>query len=466
MRLLLSLFFVLFLIRASAFEKELDRFQVPGVAIAVVHKGEVVYLQGHGLRNIENQLPVTPDTIFPIASLTKAMTSHVIEELAFEGKLRLDERVIHYLPEFRLWDKRCTKRATLRDLLTHQTGLPKHDAIWFKTPEGSMSSDFVKSGLLGSLQHLEPICKLRESFQYNNLMYALAGVALERVTGKSWEQTIQERIFEPLGMQSSGFSVQTACESGNYATLYDRYANQLIELPPLDLSIVGAAGSINASLNDCVSWLQFKLSKPAPKVEVTNLRRAPYVPTAGVREVEGYGLGWYIEKYRGQELISHGGRFKGCSSYLGMLPEEQLGIVILSNTDHSGPLLTTALAYTLIDKYLGHDDVDWIMLHYEVYQRWQASQKPKERGAIDRPLKDYVGSYTHPGYGTISIELVEDTLMANYYRLQVPLRPVKENTFEAIHPMIMGRDFVFTDHCLEVAFEPKLDPIQFFAKSA
>jgi len=195
----------------------MKKFDVPGMAIAIVKYNDVVYSKGFGYRDVEKQLPVTPDTLFAIGSSTKAFTTFVLGTLVDEGKIEWDKPVRNYIPWFKLYDTGASERMTPRDLVTHRSGLPRHDLVWYNNYDAS------RKWLVERLPYLEPSADLREKFQYNNLMFLTAGYLTEVVTGKTWEEAVRERILLPLSMTRTNFSVadsqSSACRFARSPTL-------------------------------------------------------------------------------------------------------------------------------------------------------------------------------------------------------------------------------------------------------
>ncbi len=222
-------------------DKAIKDFKVPGLAIAVVKDGEVIYARAFGRRDVEKGLPVTPDTLFAIGSCTKAFTTFVMGTLVDEGKLDWDTPVRTYLPGLRMGDPIATESITPRDLVTHRSGLPRHDMVWYNTR-------LTGKDVFARLAHFEPTEPLRAKFQYNNMMFMLAGYLVENVDGRPWEEAVRARIFGPLGMRSSNFSVLDSQKSDDFARPYDEQEGKVRVIPFRDITNVGPAGSINSSV--------------------------------------------------------------------------------------------------------------------------------------------------------------------------------------------------------------------------
>src|ERR1051325_4613052 len=290
-------------------EEALKDWNVPGLAVAVVLKDHIVYAKGFGFRDREKKLPVTTNTLFAIGSTTKAMTTFLIGILVDEGKVDWDKPVRRYLPEFRLYDPQASEAITPRDLVTHRSGLPRHDMVWYN------NTNLTRRELVQRLAYLEPSEGFRAKFQYNNLMYATAGYLVEQITGKSWEQNVRQRIFEPLGMQRSNFSVHDSQSDSDFALPYEEKREKVKRMAFRNIDVMGPAGSVNSSITEMSQWLMLNLNKgkfgdrqlisPATLADI----HSPHMTTgASVYRPEisqaAYGLGWMVDTYRGHRRLS------------------------------------------------------------------------------------------------------------------------------------------------------------------
>ena len=280
-------------------------WNVPGAGIAIVSGGDVVYAKGFGFRDLEARQPMTADTLFAIGSTTKAMTATTLGMLVDEGKVEWDQPLRRYLPSFALSDASISERITPRDIVTHRSGLPRHDLLWYNYNTGTRG-DMVKR-----LEHLELTADLREKFQYNNLMFMTAGHLIETLTGKSWEQNVRERLFEPLGMKRSNFSVLDSQKDADFAQPYrEREEDRKLErIPFRRIDLVGPAGSVNSSVNEMAKWLQFNLRhgkvgdrqliQPATLADIHSPQMTiPATPERADMTPSSYGKGWVIDRGR------------------------------------------------------------------------------------------------------------------------------------------------------------------------
>lgn len=468
-------------------EKALQDYGVPGVAIGVLVDGQVIYTKGFGYRNIEKKLPVTPETLFPIGSCTKAFTTFLMGTLCDEGRVFWDQPVIDLCPEFRLQDLYATTHLTLRDLLTHRTGLPRHEFF-------SYNSKMSPEEMWSRLRYLQPSAGLRERYQYGNLMYFAAGVVMQSLAGKSWEQLIEERILKPLGMNSTQFSVEKTEKSSNFAFPYLEKNDQLQKIPFRNLSLIGPAGAMNSNVEDLTHWLQMHLASGVYQgrrlISPTTLQElhAPQVTIPGPPELEethhySYGLGWLIASYRGHYFVSHDGVSDGFTSLVGFFPEENVGIIVLTNKSMTP--LPRFLSSAILDRVLGLPRRDWLKLGLDKLQKknkggGKGAGEPRRMGTFpSHSLEQYVGVYEHPGYGKLSVELVDGNLEVHYNDLVFVLDHWHYDVFnigkERQEILIPHEGLKFTFHNdnlngevgeLSVPFESAVDDIVFRKRSS
>ena len=339
----------------------LQAWNVPGLAIAVVKDGEVAYMKGFGQRDVEQKLPVTPKTLFAIGSCSKAFTTYVMGTLVDEGKLEWEKPVRDYIPWFKLQDASTTERITPRDLVTHRSGLPRHDAVWYNNLGAS------REELVRRLAYLEPSADLRAKWQYNNLMFLTAGYLVETVTGKTWEDSVRERIFTPLGMSRSNFSVFDSQKSDDFALPYREKDDKLEKIDFRPITNMGPAGSINSSVEDMAQWLKVQsgggkldgktVIGAATLADIQSGHMAMGQPPERPEVSAGdYGLGWMIDVYRGHKRVHHGGGIDGFISQVHVYPHDGLGIVVLTNSETG---LSSIVAQSAADRLLKLEPIDW-----------------------------------------------------------------------------------------------------------
>ncbi|MCC7477279.1 serine hydrolase [bacterium] len=437
-------------------DQVLKQWNVPSAAIGIWVEGQVVLAKGYGQRNVEQKLPANADTIYAIGSETKAFTTMMLAQLCDEGKLDWDEPVRTYLPEFALKDEYASGHLTVRDMVTHRCGLPRHDLLWYGT-------SFDRDELVRRLRFLEPNAELRESFQYNNLMYVLAGQLIARLDGCSWDESLQRRILTPLGMASATTHVATMQAGANFAESYwengqaDPLKPSLELLPYKDYPSVAAAGALNCSVNDMLKWVALQLGdgklNGQPFVSAAQLSQMHTMqmasgdpPLSRNAPMMGYGLGWFTTVYRGQYSVQHGGNIDGYSGMTMLFPQHKLGIVVLTNL--SGTPVTNILAYNAVDRILelGYNDINERLLKNRdetraamAQSQGLAGQSRVEGTSPSHALADYCGTFSEPGYGELKVRLdAAGQLEAQYYSLVFPLSHVHYDSFEVPATAAMG----------------------------
>lgn len=432
----------------------LPGWSCPGVALAVVRGDEVVYRAAHGLRDVARGLPLTPDTRFAMASVTKSVTAMSLAILVDEGKLGWDQCVREVVPELVLYDPYATANLTPRDMLSHRSGLPRHDlAAW--------RLDLPRAEFVKRLRHLRPSASFRERFQYNNLMYCAAAHVVDRLAGQRWEDFVRERIFGPLGMDASNFDPEPPRSGLDNALGYrverddEGRATGLRPMPfgaHTELS-PGAAGALFSNLDDMVRWVgvqanggrwgDVRLVTPGTCAQMH--QPVTVQPSGGAwsellgHTVFTYALGWSVEPYRGHTLVQHGGNVEGHSLMVGFVPRERVGVVVLTNG--AGMPLRDALLYEGLDRALDLPPRDWSARFHGVFDeafRGMARGKTtatRER-AVDappsRPLEAFVGTYGADGYPDVAVRLEDGALQARLVGSLdwSPLRHLHYDVFE------------------------------------
>lgn len=396
--------------------------KIPGLAVAVVRDGQVILAKGYGQRNVAENLPVTAQTLFAIGSVTKSFTAAELGMLVDDGKLEWDQPVRRWLPDFQLKDSIATEHMTPRDLLTHRSGMPRHDTLWYGSP-------LTRRDLYGRMRFLEPSKEFRATFQYNNLMFMTAGVLIEQASGASWENFTRQRLFEPLGMAHSNFSVADSLKASDFALPYEFVDEDVKEIPFRNIDAIGPAGSINSSVEDMIRYVQFHIDKGTvggvQRLSVANAEamQSPQMVTSGSSPHEelghaSYGLGLTVSSYRGHKLVEHGGGIDGFISKLSFLPNRKIGVIVLTNLSGSPLISPPAITYNLFDRLLGQPPIDWAgRLRGETAKLKAAREAVKKSISTGRKegtspshaLADYAGNYEHPAYGRVRVELVGST---------------------------------------------------------
>ncbi len=413
-------------------EKALTDFKVPGLAIAVVKDGRIIYAKGFGRRDVDKELPVTPHTLFAIGSCTKAFTTFVMGTLVDEGKLQWDTPVRTYLPGFRMSDPIATESITPRDLVTHRSGLPRHDMVWY-------NAKLTGKDLVKRLAHFEATEPLRSKFQYNNLMFVLAGYLVETIDGRPWEEAVRKRIFEPLGMTASNFSVRDSQKADDFARPYDELEGKVRVIPFRDISNVGPAGSINSSVAEMARWVAVhthggkldgkSIISPAVLAELHTPQMTTGQPSDKKEISPGaYALGWSVNTYRGHRRVHHGGAIDGFTAETCLFPDDGMGLVVLTNKD--GTPLPGLIARHASDRLLGLASIDWLAEGLDRRTKGLEAEKAAKtkKDTVRRPgthpahpLEEYAGDYEHAGYGPLQIEVHDGRLVSVYNGIRATL---------------------------------------------
>jgi CubicO group peptidase (beta-lactamase class C family) len=413
----------------TAFARVLKDWHAAGFAVAVILKDKVVYAGGFGYRDYEKKIPVTPNTLFAIGSCTKAFTASLVGMLDKEGKIDLDKPVRNYMPNLKFYNNEMNDHITLRDMMCHRTGLPRHDISWYLFPSHSRDS------LLTRIQYMEPSAGLREKWQYNNFMFMALGAIVEKITGKAWEENIREKLFTPLGMTNSDVSLADWTKSNEESLGYDVEKDSIIKKQDhYDIAAMSPAGSINSSVNDMAKWVALwihggKLNGKEflPLDFVTDAITVQMAAGGGLPDKDmpdlyfsGYGFGWFLSSYRGHYRVEHGGNIDGFSASTCFYPTDSIGIIVLSN--QNGSSVPSVVRNLIADRMLGLKYYDW-----ETYLKSRSdSAKAKEKaaeikkvkdtaavGKHSHSLKDYEGVYSNPGYGPFEITLKRDSFFVS-----------------------------------------------------
>lgn len=411
-------------IRANA-EAVLEAFKVPGIAVVAVKDGEVILAEGFGVRDIATNEPVNADTLFGIASNTKAFTSAAIATLVEQGKLDWDDKVIKHIPEFRLADEDITRQLTIRDLLSHRSGLGLGAGdlmIWPNT-------DKTIDDLLAGLAHVPVEGGLRQQFAYNNLMFVTAGEIIARVSGMPYGDYITQTFLQPLGMDNTrvGFS-NIPAENDNFAVGTIEYDGNLHRFPLDYLEDFSSAGAMASSVNDLSKWLLTQLNNGvAPSGErlfskgtqntMWNVAMPLPADSNAATQFRGVGLGWFLKDYYGVKHVSHSGGILGMLSLTTLIPEHNFGMVVLSNQQAFGAL--TVVTEEALEDLLDLPDREWLTEMQAAHQEFMASKadfvlETPEQVRAPLPLASYAGTYNDPWYGDIELTLVDGELRMDF----------------------------------------------------
>lgn len=478
----------------TAFARVLKDWHAPGFAVAVVEKNKIVYAKGFGYRDYEAKLPVTPNTLFAIGSCTKAFTASLLGILRQDGKLDFDKPVRNYVPELKFYNDELNDKITLRDMMCHRTGLPRHDYSWyfFSTPS--------RDSLVQRIQYLEPSAGLREKWQYNNFMFLAQGVTAEKITGKSWEENIREKIFQPLNMVQSDFSIEDLTKSDDAAVGYNLEKDSIISKTDyFHIDAMGPAGSINSNVNEMSNWLitwinhgKFNGKQVLPETYVSEAMTSQMsiggpgsFPSKEHTDVyfSDYGLGWVLSSYKGHYWVVHGGNIDGFSASTCFYPSDSIGIVVLVN--QSGSSVPSVVRNLIADRMLKTKYFDWNTDLKKSDEKNRANARAGEKTKISNQkpntkpthdLKDYTGLFKNKGYGVVDVFTMNDSLFLSLGKRTLWLRhyhydmfePIEKNpkkgidTSEKSVPVQFQMDLAGEIESLSFPFEPTLkDPIVF-----
>jgi CubicO group peptidase (beta-lactamase class C family) len=402
-------------------KRAMETLCAEGAAVAVLKDGEVLLAEGYGFADKENNVPLTNEYALPIGSSSKAFTATGLMMLAGEGKIDIDKPVREYMPRFGLKDHGAGE-ATARDLLCHRTGVPRHDLFWITW------EDIGRDELIYQrLKHFQPNKPFRSLWQYNNHMYAAIGKLIEELSGKSWEEFTRERIFKPLGMTSS-FFWQDEPDNIKQPVLYKNKDGQNIPCRTERVTAMGPAGSIRSTVTDMAQWLKFNLAKGKfgdtvlleetlfNQLQNPNISYELFPFTIPEIKKIGYGLGWFIDSYKGELRVDHGGNVSGSSTLVSLLPEKNIGIVVLTNA--GGSVLPYTIVNSIQDILLERsEENDWIAFYKEKADEMKKSNEEQFktlRGVKipDKPMTHegaaYTGKFSNPGYGEVEVSFDEN----------------------------------------------------------
>jgi len=466
-------------------DKVMKDWKVQGLSVAIVYKDKVVLSKGYGYRNVEQKLPVTDETLFAIGSCTKAFTAAGVCLLREDGLLELDKPVREYIPDFKLQDEYVSENMTARDLLCHRSGLPRHDLIWY----GSSST---RRELFSKLRYLEPSAPFRTTYQYQNLMFMTAGILIEDVSGTSWEKFTRERIFDPLGMNSTNFSVIDLQKAKDFSTGYAEQNDVVNVIPYMNIDAIGPAGSINSTAKDMSKWVtalinggKYNGKKVFSESTIQAMQTPSMVNTTQPIQYDEsfyvmYGLGWAITSYRGHVRVDHGGNIDGFSASTCFMPRDSIGVVVLTNMN--GTALTSIVRNNVLDRMLGMPAVDWNkrLLDERAKQREGQAKSKKEEDANrvkdtkpSHALEAYVGKFEHPAYGLLEISKEGEGLFIGIHGKKSALEHYHYDVFKATDEKYFdGQKFAFVSNIrgdideLQSKIEPAVKEIIFKRKAA
>jgi CubicO group peptidase (beta-lactamase class C family) len=442
-------------------ESAMERWGVPGLAFAIVEGGRVIRACGYGVRRIGTDAKVDAETVFPLASCTKAFTAAALAKLVDQGKLGWDDPMGQHLPDFRLSEADLTSKITIRHALTHRTGLPSANMLW-------RSGAFHSGEILARLRWLHPVAAPGERFLYNNNVYLIAGKIVEQVSGRSWSDFLHEEVLDPLRMHTSLADSSRVQRLSNVAAPHATDAGMLRVIPPFFPDSIAPAGAMHSNVLDMANWLVLHLEggefNGKQMLTATRMQEMHTPPQRTDPEpvldqqtprapIGNYGLGWFFNEYAGHTIVEHSGTQNGFVSWVAMIPKERLGLVILANHHRTG--INAALRSWIFDAILGRPERDWsesVRTDYtNGYQRllreakaqFEAKRPPPIRPS--RPIPAYAGVYESRLYGRLRVVVKDESLGIRFgTRFEGDLEHWHGDAFRATFPNPRLDDWLVT----------------------
>ena len=460
-------------------------WNIPGLALGIVYNDQLIYAKGYGYRDLKNRLPVDAKTLFPIASNTKLFTATAACMLAEEGKLDLDKPVRNFMPSLYFSNDELNAKVTLRDMLSHRTGLPRYDGIWVASP-------FTRKETIDKVVYMKPQFGFRESYIYNNMMFAAAGAVMETVTGISWEEITRKRIFQPLQMNATCFTNEEMMKTGNFAYSYyepDSTGKLQNVTYVAQSNALGPAGIIKSNIEDMSHWMIVQLNGGKYKGQQAipeNAIKQTLSPN-NIADKEGkwdelsnslYGLGRIIQTYKGYKITTHTGSIDGYHSNLTFIPSENIAVFLIHNSVPAGSV-RPVMAFPIIDRLLNLPQTMWGERYKKDYLKSKADSK-RAKDSINatqvkntspsHSLKDYTGKYSSPIYGDVMIEMQNDGLVLSFRNQRYLLHHFHYDQFSTKEELNGKPDFrlsFLTNSKGEInrfSMQPFNDPVAEFVK--
>jgi CubicO group peptidase (beta-lactamase class C family) len=427
----------------------LKDWNTPGIGVGIVVNDKLVFAKGYGYRDYEKKLPFTPTTLQQIASNSKLFTAVAAGVLVEEGKLTWDKPVRESVPTIQFYNDQLNNNITLRDMLSHRTGVTRHDLIWFKSP-------FTRKELFERLKYLEPQEPMRETFLYNNLMFSAVGEIIELKSGQRWEQFVREKILTPLDMKTTGYSIEDMNQHADHGVPFreKRDSFELYKIPYYeDTEGVAPAGAVISNIDELSHWLIALMNEGkynGKQVLPAKVLKETLQPAIGLPNTLGealgywellnpaYGMGRQTVSYRGHLLTYHGGDLPGFHSQVSFMPNDKIGVVVLVISDHSAPLYNI-VSYNVYERLLGMDQTPWSQrrLQQRLASKKAATEARTKAGADRVPntkpshaLSSYVAEYENPAYGILKIGLTGDQLQFGFHEFQFPMTHFHYDRFD------------------------------------
>lgn len=477
----------------TAFERVLKDQLAAGFAVAVVEKDKIIYAKGFGYRDYKKKIPVTTNTLFAIGSCTKAFTASLLGILQKEKKIDFDEPAAKYLPGLKFYNEDMDRHISIRDMMSHRTGLPRHDYSWYLFKTNSRDS------LLQRIRYQQPSFGIRERWQYNNFMFLTQGLIAEHLTGKTWEENISTHIFKPLGMTRSNMNIEALNKDADAAIGYGLKKDSIIDQRDYyHINAMGPAGSINSSVNEMAKWVitwinagKYEGKEIIPAGYINTAMSAQMVSSPGLPSKErtdvffsSYGMGWSLSSYKGHYRVEHGGNIDGFSASTSFFPTDSIGIIVLTNQNASS--VTSIVRNLIADRLLKAPFFDWNKDILESNRKAKEAAKAAEKTASSNQqkntkpshaLKDYEGIYSHPGYGSMELVVRNDSLFGYisdndvtwlrhyHYDIFSPYNVDKDGTIDTSGSSPLKFQFLMNEsgeiNTLILKLEPTLDALKF-----
>lgn len=425
-------------------ENSRKAWKIPGMAVGIVKDGRVVYAKGFGERKLGSGEPVDANTVFSIASVSKNMTAAALGILVDKGKLDWDDKILQHIPWFQLKDPWVTREITVRDALIHRVGLGRilGNRLQFMTQKS-------RDEVLYQMRYMDFEKPFRSAYVYNNVMYSLAGQIIEYVDGRTWDDFLKQELFEPLEMKRTTTSIIAMEKQNNIAYPHQEIDGVVVPISRRNWDNAGPAGGVNSTVNDLNKWMLMQLGTSdmlKPLVSETQMNeihkpQIAHVPANAMAPQSSYGLGWNIFDYKNKRIWTHSGATDGFNTFMYLVPELELGVVMVGNVFNR---LGIAVAYQVIDHYLGNSDQDWNKIYLKNYQnQYQQAKEAREkihnaRIKNTKPLlkkEDYVGIYYSEGYGKVEVFLQGKELQVRFWNdtnLEAELEHWHYDTYRAV----------------------------------
>ena len=437
-------------------KEAMETFNVAGVAVGIVKDGKIIHSKGYGVKSIETTEPVNNHTNFAIASNTKAFTTTSLAILVDEGKLSWNDKVVDYIPEFRMYNEYVTQNFIIKDLLTHRSGLGlgAGDLMWW--PAGA---DFTMKDVLTNFQHFIPNSAFRTKYDYDNILYFIAGEVIARVGGVPWEEFVETNIINPINMDNTYSSIVQISDFRNVATPHFTESGMIKTISHHNYDpkkVNGAAYSIYSNVDDLCNWMLVHLNqgKYGDNLENELFSKKNHRDMWKIHTIlnadtssrynshfAGYGLGWRLSDRLGNMLVAHGGSMPGMLSLTVMMPDMDFGIVVLTNTESGGSKVYMSVVNSIIDQYLGLKDFNWIGYYYDKFQKSEAKADSVTTKVWETVVsskneiinnEEYIGIYEDNWFGKVEVFMNDDQLWFKSYRspkLNGPMYYYKANAF-------------------------------------